>query len=133
MPGSKIPPHNEEAEQSVLGAILINKDSIGLISERINPLDFNNDINGKIFEAMLALHDEGKPIDILTLTKKLKKQKGSVIELSYLTELLNAVPTAANIEHYADIVAEDSTKRSLINLGSNIVEMSFLEEQSAEE
>lgn len=129
----KIPPHNEEAEQSVLGAILINKDSIGLVSERIKPLDFYNDINGKIFEAMLLLHDEGKPIDILTLTKKLKKQKADKLEPSYLTELLNVVPTAANIEHYADIVAEDSTKRSLISLGTEIVEMGFMEEKGAEE
>ncbi len=129
----KTPPHNEVAEQSVLGAILINKDSIGLVSERIKPTDFYNNINGKIFEAMLLLHDEGKPIDILTLTKKLKKQKADKIDTSYLTELLNVVPTAANIETYADIVQEDSTKRSLISLGTDIVEMGFMEEKNAEE
>lgn len=133
MANIKIPPHNEEAEQSVLGAILINKDSMGLISDRLRPNDFYNDINGKIYEAMLSLHDEGKPIDLLTLTKKLKKQKADKVNASYLTELLNAVPTAANIETYAEIVAEEGTKRSLISLGTDIVEMGFMEEKGAEE
>ncbi len=129
----KIPPHNEEAEQSVLGAILISKDSIGLISEKISPKDFYDQIHSKIFEAMLSLYEEGRPIDILTLTKRLKKLKYDKADPSYLTDLLNAVPTAANIEHYADIIAEDSTKRSLIDLGTNIVEMGFMEDKGAEE
>ena len=133
MPSVKVPPHNEEAEQSVLGAILINKDSIGLISETIVSGDFYNEINAKIFDAMMALYEEGKPIDILTLTKKLKKQKADKVELSYVTDLLNAVPTAANIEHYAEIIKDDSTKRSLISLGSQIVEMGFMEDKEAEE
>lgn len=129
----KTPPHNEEAELSVLGAILINKDSIGLISQKISPKDFYDEIHSKIFEAMLSLYEEGRPIDMLTLTKRLKKLKYDKADASYLTDLLNAVPTAANIEHYADIISEDSIKRSLINLGSDIVEMGFMEEKSAEE
>lgn len=129
----KTPPHSEEAELSVLGAILINKDSIGLISQKISPKDFYDEIHSKIFEAMLSLYEEGRPIDMLTLTKRLKKLKYDKVDASYLTDLLNAVPTAANIEQYADIISEDSTKRSLINLGSNIVEMGFMEEKSAEE
>lgn len=133
MPSVKVPPHNEEAEQSVLGAILINKDSIGLVSQKIKPKDFYFDLNAKIFEAMLSLYEEGKPIDILTLTKELKKRKIDNIDTAYLTELLNAVPTAANIEQYADIIAEDSTKRSLIGLGSEIVEMGFMEDKEAED
>lgn len=129
----KVPPHNEEAEQSVLGAILINKDSISLISERLSPRDFYDSTHAKIFEAMLSLYEDGKPIDILTLTKKLKKQNVNNIDVSYLSELLNIVPTAANIEHYAEIIVEDSTKRSLINLGSSIVEMGFMEDKEADE
>ncbi|MEK9176066.1 MAG: replicative DNA helicase, partial [Patescibacteria group bacterium] len=133
MASIKVPPHNEEAEQSILGAILINKESIGLVAEKIKPGDFYFDNNGKIFEAMMSLYEDGKPIDILTLTKTLKKQKNDKIETSYLTDLLNVVPTAANIEHYADIILEDSTKRSLINLGGNIAEMGFMEDKDAEE
>ncbi len=132
MPSLKIPPHNEEAEQSVLGAILLNKDSIGLISEKLKPQDFYTRENQQIFDAMQSLYEEGKPIDILTLTKMLKKNKAE-IDASYLTDLLNAVPTAANIEFYAEIVSSDSIKRSLIGLGSEIVEMGFMEDKEAEE
>jgi replicative DNA helicase len=132
MANLKVPPHNEEAEQSVLGAILISKDSIGLISEKLKPKDFYDDTHGKIFEAMLSLHEHAKPIDLLTLTKELKSIKAKV-DASYLTDLLNAVPTAANIEHYAQIIQEDSTKRSLINLGSSIAEMGFMEDKEADD
>lgn len=73
MVNPKTPPHSEDAEQSVLGAILIDKDAIGLISEIIHPSDFYNDQNGIIYDAMLSLYEERKPIDLLTLTQKLKK------------------------------------------------------------
>ncbi len=132
MASLKLPPHNEEAEQSVLGAILISKESIGLISDKLKPKDFYFEINGKIFEAMLSLHDSVKPIDILTLTKELKKNKEK-FDASYLTDLMNVVPTAANIEHYAQIIQEDSIKRSLISLGSQITEMGFMEDKDSEE
>ncbi len=130
----KVPPHNEEAEQSVLGAILISKEAVSTASEILSPKDFYNEINGLIYEAMLALYEDGKPIDIVTLSKSIQKNKaGDKIEASYLTDLLNSVPTAANVEHYAKLILEDSTKRSLINLGSNIVELGFMEDKEAEE
>lgn len=91
----KTPPHNEEAEQSVLGAILIQKDSIGLISEKLKPTDFYDFRNGKIFEAMMLLYEDNKPIDVLTVSKKLKQLKVDNVDASYLTDLLNVVPTAA--------------------------------------
>jgi len=129
MANPKIPPQNQEAEQSVLGSILIDKDAIGLISEQIHPEDFFNDINGIIFEAMLALYEERKPIDILTLTEKLKKiRSGDKVESSYLSELINVVPTAANIEEYAEIIKECATRRELISAGTKIAEESFKEE-----
>ncbi len=133
MASLKTPPHNDEAEESVLGAILINKESIGLVSEVIKPKDFYNDINGSIFGAMLELYEKSNPIDILTLTKQLKKNKNNKVDASYLTDLLNAVPTAANIEHYAQIIQEDSIKRTLIALGGNITEFGFMEDKNAEE
>ncbi len=126
MANPKTPPQNQEAEQSVLGSILIDKDAIGLISEQIHPEDFFNDINGIIFEAMLALYEERKPIDILTLTEKLKKiRNGDKVESSYLSELINVVPTAANIEEYAGIIKECATRRELISAGTKIAEESF--------
>jgi len=126
MAGLKVPPQNEEAEQSVLGAILIDKDAIATVSSIIAPNDFYSPTNAMIFGAMLSLYEQGKPIDILTLRTSLKKNKNSQkIESSYLTELVNIVPTAANIEHYAIIIKDLATKRALIQAGSQIAEMGF--------
>lgn len=130
MAALKVPPHNEEAEGSVLGAVLIDKDAISIVSEVLSQNDFYNQINGMIFAAMLSLYEEGKPIDILTLSAKMKKDKAySKVEHSYLANLVNLVPTAANVEHYAHLIKEASTKRSLISVGSDIVEMAFMEER----
>jgi len=129
----KTPPHNDEVEQSILGAVLIDKNSIGLISDDLKSNDFYDDTNAKIFQAMLELYEEGKPIDLLTLTKRLKKNKASGVEASYLTQLVNAVPTAANIEQYAEIIKEESTKRKLISLGTSVTNMGFSDDKSAEE
>jgi len=134
MAGIKVPPHNEEAEQSVLGAILIDKDAISIVSEVVKPSDFYNDINGIIYNSMLSLYEARKPIDILTLTTQLKKNKISdKIDPSYLTSLLETVPTAANVEHYAQIIKENSTKRSMIAAGGQITEMGFMEDKEATE
>lgn len=130
MAGLRVSPHNEEAEQSVLGAILIDKDAIATVSSIIAPSDFYNPTNGIIFGAMLQLYEKGKPIDILTLRNAIKKDKHlKEIEPSYLTELINVVPTAANIEHYAIIIKEFATKRALISAGALIAEMGFVEDK----
>jgi len=134
MAGIKVPPHNEEIEQSVLGAILIDRDAISIVSEIIKPFDFYNDINGIIYNSMLSLYEERKPIDILTLSSQLKKNKISdKIDSSYLASLLETVPTAANVEHYAQIIKENSTKRSMIVAGGQITEMGFMEDKGADE
>ena len=132
MANVKVPPNNEEAERSVLGAILIDKDAINLVSETLSLKDFYNDLNGIIYEAMLSLYDERKPIDLLTLTTRLKKNKlNNKIESSYLTDLIDEVPTSANVEHYAEMIKEASTKRSLIRIGTDIVEMGYQEEKES--
>lgn len=134
MANVKVPPNNEKAERSVLGAILIDKDAINLVSETISPKDFYSDINGIIYKAMLSLYDERKPIDLLTLTTRLKKNKLSdKIESSYLTDLIDEVPTAANVEHYAEMIKEASTKRALIHIGTQIAEMGYQEEKESVE
>jgi len=134
MANVKVPPNNEEAERSVLGAILIDKDAINLVSETLSSKDFYNDLNGILYEAMLSLYDERKPIDLLTLTTRLKKNKlNDKIESSYLTDLIDEVPTSANVEHYAEIIKEASTKRSLIRIGTDIVEMGYQEEKESVE
>jgi len=134
MASLKVPPHNTEAEKSVLGAILIDKDAISLVSQIITHLDFYDQVNGVIYSAMLSLYEQGKPIDILTLSSQLKKDKTyKKVDSAYLADLVNAVPTAANIEQYAILIKEASTKRALIKWGSQIVEMSFGDEQEVED
>ncbi|MBI2195563.1 MAG: replicative DNA helicase [Candidatus Levybacteria bacterium] len=130
MANLKVPPQNAEAEKSVLGAILIDKDAISIASQLVQSSDFYDDINGIIFDAMISLYEDRKPIDVLTLTAKLKKQKVfDKVDASYLSDLVNIVPTAANIEHYAALVKEASTKRALITIGGQIAEMGFMEDK----
>lgn len=127
MAEGRVSPHNEDAEQSVLGSLLIDKDAISVVSTMLYPSHFYNDNNGKIYEAMLVLYEERKPIDLLTVSTKLKKMKAydKVGGATYLTELTNFVPSAANIEHYANIVREHATRRLLIQTGNKISELAY--------
>ena len=130
----KILPHNDEAEQSVLGAVLIDKEAIITVSEILIPEDFYSDINGIIYSAMLALYDERKPIDLLTLTEQLKKSKQlKKIDTAYVTGLVEQIPTAANVRAYANMVKEDATKRSLIHSGTEIAELGYEENSEVKE
>lgn len=134
MANLKLPPHSEEAEQSLLGAILIDKDSMNLVSQIISASDFYNDTHGIIYDAMFTLYEERKPIDLITLSSNLKKNKAlDKMDTTYLSELVNIVPTAANIEHYANIIKEFSTKRSLIHIGTQIAEMGYKDEKDVNE
>ncbi|MBP9719003.1 MAG: replicative DNA helicase [Candidatus Levybacteria bacterium] len=131
---ARILPHNRDAEQSVLGAIFIDKDAIGLISALLSPKDFYDDMHAIIYEAMLQLYEDRKSIDILTITAFLKKKKLlDKIDASYLTDLVNGVPTAANIEQYAQLIKEAATKRFLIQSGTHIVELGFDDQQEIRE
>lgn len=123
-------PHNETAEKSVLGALLIDRDAVTLVSEKLHAEHFYNEIHSLVYQAMLSLSEQRKPIDILTITEQIKKiDVNAVVETSYFTELVESVPTAANVEHYADIVRESATKRSLIHAGTEIAEMGYDEQQ----
>jgi len=126
MASLKTPPHNLEAEQSVLGSILIDKEAISFVTQILTFKDFYDNNHQIIFEAMTALYEERRPIDIVTLYNELKKKKlNHEINSSYLTELVNVVPTAANVEHYARIIKNASTKRSLIKISSEITSLAF--------
>ncbi len=123
----KIPPHSLEAEQSVLGAILIDKDAIVEVAGFLRPDHFYEDRHGEIFSAMLSLYEERKPIDLLTLTEQLKvaKKYKDVGGSAYLTELTGAVPTSAHVEEYGRIIREMAAKRRLIGAAAEITETSF--------
>jgi replicative DNA helicase len=131
----KVPPHSDEAEASVLGSILIDKDAVIAVTEFLRPEHFYNEINGFIFKAILALYEERVPIDLVTLTDKLKKQKSltKIGGSAYLTDLVNRVPTAANIEEYGRIIKDNYIKRELISASSRIAERAFDESQIAGE
>lgn len=123
---TRIPPHHEEAEKSVIGAILIDKEAINTASEILKPEDFYNHTHEVIFDAMITLFEARSPIDIVTLQTTLKKKKQNKnVDISYITELVNSVPTAANVAHYARIIKEASTKRNLIHISAVLSEMCF--------
>ncbi len=131
----RIPPHDEEAEQAVLGAILIDKDAIIAVSQLISPENFYDDRHKEIYAAMMSLYEERKPIDLLTLTDVLKKKKryDKIGGSGYLSSLTNIVPTAANSEYYAGIIREKYVRRSLIQISSVITEDAFTDDMEANE
>ncbi|MGE7691028.1 replicative DNA helicase [Lysinibacillus sp. NPDC097214] len=130
----RVPPHNREAEQSVIGAIFLDPQSLITASEILLADDFYHNAHKQIFETMLRLSDQGKAIDVVTVTEELsaKKEIEDVGGLSYLLELANAVPTAANVAHYAKIVEEKALLRRLIRVATKIVEDGYTREDEVE-
>lgn len=126
----RIPPQNNEAEQSVLGSLLIDKDSIVKVAESLKPEHFYREQHAEIYRAILTLYEKRQPADLVTVTDILKKNHKLEIAggAAYLAGLVNTVPTTAHIEHYAGIVKEASTKRSLITAAAKITENAFREE-----
>ncbi len=112
----KILPHSDEAEQSVIGSMLMSRDAIMTAQEIITSEDFYQKQYGIIFEAMQELFNEGKAVDFVTLQNRLREKDvpPEISDMEYVRDLLNAVPTSANIKHYADIVAEKAVLRRLI-------------------
>ena len=123
----RVPPHDLEAEQSVLGAMLLDELAIIKVSEFLRPQDFYRKNHEDIYRAALELLSMGEPIDIVTVGSELEKM--GVLERiggrSYLAQLEQAVPTAANIEFYGRIVKEKATKRSLISAGGDIAGLGY--------
>lgn len=131
----RVPPHSAEAEESVLGALLLDRDAIIAVAEFLSASDFYDDKHRLIYEACLELYEERTPIDVLTIADRLKKKKALKIigSSAYLAELANKVPTAAHVEHYGRIVKDAATKRALMSAASNIVDLSFDESLAANE
>lgn len=129
----RIPPHNDDAEKAVLGSVLIDHDAMTAVSQFVQSDYFYNDSNKEIYLAMLELYEQRKPIDILTLTTLLKKKKlyEKIGESAYLSSLANAVPTASNIEHYAQILRDAYIRRSLISTSSFLVDMAFSDDKES--
>jgi replicative DNA helicase len=117
-------PQNEEAEIAVLGSMILDKEAIATAIQMLDAASFYRESNQKIFNVIVALYDRNKAVDILTLVEELRK-KGELEKIggpSYITSLTNAIPTAANIEHYARIVKEKSILRNLISTSTAIIQ-----------
>ncbi|MDB5180178.1 MAG: replicative helicase [Candidatus Saccharibacteria bacterium] len=135
VPAGKIPPQNLDAEMSLLGAVLIDEETLADISEHVKPHDFYDKRHGLIYDAMMRLYEKHKPVDLLTLTEELKKKNDieTIGGSAYLTELTNYVPTAAHAEAYAELVAQKAIRRRLIKASGDISELGYDEETSTAE
>ncbi len=123
----RVLPHSIEAEQSVIGSMMIDREAIVVASELILGDDFYNKQYGVVFEAMVELHEEGKPVDLVTLQNRLKEKDvpGEVSSLEFIRDIITAVPTSANIKHYANIVAEKAILRKMIRLNEDIANQCY--------
>jgi len=132
-PFEKLPPQSLEAEQAVLGSILVDPDALLKMVEVVRPKDYYRNAHRYIYEAMLSLFDKGEPVDIVTVSEVLKDRDllGDVGGRSYINDLGLAVTTTGNILHYAEIVRDKSRLRDLIHAGTDIV-MTAYEETEAD-
>jgi replicative DNA helicase len=123
----RVPPQNLEAEQSVLGSMIIEREAISKAMEELRPEDFYRDVHRMIYQSMVSLFDRNEPVDLITVSEDLrqKDQLDKVGGLSYLTTLASIVPTAANIYYYARIVAEKALLRQLIHAATEIAATSY--------
>ena len=130
----RIQPHNNEAEQAILGSILMDRDVISEISDKLSREDFYNAQYGIIYESMKELYKEGKEIDVISLSNKLKTKDvpEEISSLANLSNIISAVPVSANAKEYAQIVADDSVLRKLIKISENISKDCYLSKESVE-
>ncbi|PIX90068.1 MAG: replicative DNA helicase [Candidatus Moranbacteria bacterium CG_4_10_14_3_um_filter_45_9] len=130
----RVPPHNLEAETSVLGSLMLDKDAIIKIADLLKAGDFYKDDHNLIYETMLALYEDREPIDVLSLANKLE-EKGKLEKVggsNYLASLVNSVPSATNVVHYAKVVQKKVLLRRLISAASDIVEIGYDESEDVQ-
>lgn len=130
----RVLPHSVEAEQSVIGSMMIDRDAIMVASEIITGDDFYNKQYGIVFETMVELHENGKPVDLVTLQDKLKEKDvpTEVSSLEFIRDIITAVPTSANVRYYANIVSEKSILRKMIRLNEEIENLCYSGKESME-
>ena len=130
----RILPHSIEAEQSVIGSMLMGREVIMAASEILTSDDFYQHQYGVIFDAMVELFNEGKPVDLVTLQNRLREKDvpPEISSMEFVRDLLNAVPTSANVRHYANIVSEKAVLRRLIKLTEEIENDCYLNKEPVE-
>jgi len=130
----RVPPHNLEAEASVLGSLMLDKDAVIKVADLLKVGDFYKDDHNLIYETMITLYEEREPIDVLSLSNKLE-EKGKLERVggsSYIASLVNTVPSAVNVVHYAKVVQKKTLLRRLITAASDIVEMGYDESEDVQ-
>ena len=130
----RVLPHSMEAEQSVIGSMIMDREAIVVASEQIIGEDFYNKSYGVLFDCMVELNEQGQPVDLVTLQNKLKEKDvpPEISSLEFIRDLITAVPTSANIKYYANIVAEKATLRRLIRLMEEIANNCYSGKDSVE-
>src|ERR1700679_3581084 len=119
----RVPPQDLEAEQSVLGAMMLSSDAIRTVIPICREEDFYREANRKLYKAITSLDDRKEPVDVITLSNELKRMGDfeTIGGINTLTTLVDRVPTAANAEYYANIVKEKSAARKLISAATQVV------------
>jgi replicative DNA helicase len=130
----RVLPNSPEAEQSVIGSMIMDKDAIVAASEIVTGEDFYQQRYGVLFDAMIELFNEGQPVDLITLQNKLKEKDvpPEICSLEFIRDLITSVPTSANVKYYANIVKEKSTLRTLIKVTEGITNECYLDKEKVE-
>ncbi len=130
----RVLPHSVEAEQSVIGSMIMDREAIVVASEIVTGDDFYSKQYGVLFDTMVELNNEAKPVDVVTLQDRLKEKEvpPEVSSLEFIADLVAGVPTSANIKYYANIVAEKATLRKLIKLNEEIANTCYMGKESLE-
>ncbi|MBI5401714.1 replicative DNA helicase [Candidatus Wolfebacteria bacterium] len=130
----KLPPRDLEAEKSILGSFMLDKNAIIKVADLINPEDFYDSKHQKIYSSILELYEKNQPIDVLTVSNKLKnkEQLSDVGGSAYLAELVNFVPSASHVNHYAQIIREKKVLRDLVSTSGDIVDKVFATHEDPE-
>lgn len=130
----KVLPHNVEAEQSVIGSMIMDRDAIITASEIVTGEDFYQHQNGILYDAMIELYGEGMPVDLVTLQNKLKEKDlpSELASIEFIRDLVSVVPTSANVKYYASIVKEKAVLRRLIKITDQISSQCYLNKESVE-
>ena len=131
----RVLPHSVEAEQSVIGSMIMDRDAIMTASEVITSEDFYQSQMGMVYDTMVELYNEGKPVDLVTLQERLREKDvpPEISSLEFVRDLLDAVPTSANVRHYATIVQEKSMLRKLIKVNEDIANTCYLAREKTED
>ncbi|NLJ95977.1 MAG: replicative DNA helicase [Clostridiales bacterium] len=127
----KILPHSMEAEQSVIGSMIMDRDAIVMASEILDSSDFYDQQKGILFDTMLELNNEGKPVDLVTLQDRLKEKDvpAQLCSLEFIRNIVSSVPTSANVKYYAQIVREKAVLRRLIKVTEEIASDCYLDKE----